>query len=295
MTSEGTTKHLEYLDAVALSDCEAVREKEATYQGSWKKRGGIGAFMMLARKWDRLEGMLNRGDRYDLFEHIIAQGGSDKDGMVLAEVRDLRRYLLLVEAEMAARGVIDLKPASGDTAFKGGVDPTDVYSILAAFWDLDREAAKKRALQLSYGGSPEDGGHHDTRDKETRWSPWVVDKTEYASLDTVVAATLYRDWAADAYVLVPHLTRREEFQVQLQKRGDKSHLSCYSPIGAAGIVLDVAHAPAHYRECWPVFASEYNEHEISKQLSWVRHLYSWNEASAKWTIKPEHGAWTHGA
>lgn len=111
--------HLDYLGRVAQEDVQEILRKEKTYKGSWKARGGVGAFMMLARKWDRLEGMLT-GARdgvgvYDIFGAILAETdapGSElaappgEDGTVLAEIRDLRRYLLLVEAEMMAQGVI---------------------------------------------------------------------------------------------------------------------------------------------------------------------------------------------
>ncbi len=51
-------RHMEFLNRVVWRDIETLQEKEATYRGSWKRRGGVGAFMMLARKWDRLESML---------------------------------------------------------------------------------------------------------------------------------------------------------------------------------------------------------------------------------------------
>lgn len=91
--------HMNYLSRVCEEDVEVLMHKEATYQGSWKKRGGTGAFMMLARKWDRIEGIL---ENYDIFAAIEADMSGD-DGTMLAEVRDLRRYLLLVEAEMLSR------------------------------------------------------------------------------------------------------------------------------------------------------------------------------------------------
>jgi hypothetical protein len=99
---------MNYLSDLANLDVELLREKERTYKSSWKKRGGVGAFMMLARKWDRLESMLHDNNPpYDIFAAIAADG-SGVDGTVLAEVRDLRRYLLLVESEMAAQGVLGL-------------------------------------------------------------------------------------------------------------------------------------------------------------------------------------------
>ena len=40
---------------LANEDIAVLKEKEKTYGESWKLRGGVGAFMMLARKWDRIE------------------------------------------------------------------------------------------------------------------------------------------------------------------------------------------------------------------------------------------------
>jgi len=119
--------HLNYLSSVATNDVDHIRNREATYKGSWKKRGGIGAFMMLARKWDRLESILaGNNPQYDIFT-AIEMDHSGKDGSVLAEVRDLRQYLLLVEAEMLAR------------------------------W----RHVKKPEDDLFVAGTPDDGGHHE--------------------------------------------------------------------------------------------------------------------------------------
>ena len=38
---------------IAKQDAQKLHEAEQSYGDSWKKRGGVGAFMMLARKWDR--------------------------------------------------------------------------------------------------------------------------------------------------------------------------------------------------------------------------------------------------
>lgn len=102
--------HLKFIDMVVAEDVEHLREKERTYGGSWKRRGGVGAFMMLARKWDRLENMLRMkdGTQYDIFAAIAARAAGE-DGSALAEIRDLRRYLTLVEAEMMSRGVVGLR------------------------------------------------------------------------------------------------------------------------------------------------------------------------------------------
>jgi hypothetical protein len=130
MNENDDMKHMNYLRAVANSDIESLQHKEKTYQGSWKKRGGCGAFFMLARKWDRIENILNRAEyRWDIFAVMDTEsdheGDEGEDGTLLAEIRDLRRYLMLVEAEMMARGVVSAKES-------------DTYRP----------------------GTPEDGGHH---------------------------------------------------------------------------------------------------------------------------------------
>lgn len=80
-------------------DGRVLFSKEQSYGGSWKKRGGVGAFMMLARKWDRIEQQV-QAHGYDVFKAIEAD--SDDEG-ILDDIRDLRRYLFLVDAEMALK------------------------------------------------------------------------------------------------------------------------------------------------------------------------------------------------
>lgn len=87
-------EYLEELDGIAMADVTQLREKEIEYNGSWKARGGIGAFMMLARKWDRIEAQVE-SQGYDIFKAIYSD--ARKEG-ILDDIGDLRRYLMLVEA-----------------------------------------------------------------------------------------------------------------------------------------------------------------------------------------------------
>lgn len=96
-----TNNHMDYLEEIAAADVVTLREKERTYGGSWKKRGGVGAFMMLARKMDRLENIA-AASGYDIFGVIRREGLAGADGTLIAEIRDLRCYLMLVEAEAMA-------------------------------------------------------------------------------------------------------------------------------------------------------------------------------------------------
>lgn len=103
--------YLDRLLEVAESDIRVLRRKEQSYQGSWMRRGGVGAFMMLARKWDRIEAQvrvaLGSAPPWDIFAHIEER--SQSDGL-LDDVRDLRRYLLLVEAHLLTERKIFLEP-----------------------------------------------------------------------------------------------------------------------------------------------------------------------------------------
>lgn len=90
------------LKQIFSEDCMVLDQKEQTYKGSWRKRGGVGAMMMLARKWDRMENMAEgHAKPFDIFNLLRDEdtlGLTGKDGSLLAEIRDLRRYLALVEA-----------------------------------------------------------------------------------------------------------------------------------------------------------------------------------------------------
>jgi len=84
------------VEKVAQVDVTKLHKAEQSYGNSWKQRGGVGAFMMLARKWDRLEKQVNESN-YDIF--LAAEKDTRAEG-ILDDIRDLRRYLMLVEAEI---------------------------------------------------------------------------------------------------------------------------------------------------------------------------------------------------
>jgi hypothetical protein len=102
------SKTLQTVQTVSDSDVEALHTAEQSYGDSWKKRGGVGAFMMLARKWDRLEKQVNEC-AYDIFAAILTDPRSEG---IIDDIRDLRRYLLLVEAEYETemRGLDEPEP-----------------------------------------------------------------------------------------------------------------------------------------------------------------------------------------
>jgi hypothetical protein len=90
---------LNQVQVLANDDVVCLNRAEKSYGDSWKKRGGVGAFMMLARKWDRLELQVNQSG-YDVFKAF--ENDTRAEG-ILDDIRDLRRYLLLVESEIHQR------------------------------------------------------------------------------------------------------------------------------------------------------------------------------------------------
>lgn len=154
-----------HLPAVLEEDLRYVLAKDKQYAGSWARRGGVGAFMMLARKWDRLEEFM-KAVHYDIFVGVKYQKGDGQgaDGTVLAEVRDLRRYLLLVEAKMIEEGAVELPPSAQET----------MQREVLLHTGESRPAVPRRAPSVVHTeglyakppnhtyqpGTPEDGGQH---------------------------------------------------------------------------------------------------------------------------------------
>ena len=60
----------------------------------------MGAFMMLARKWDRIENQVS-SENYDIF--LTYEKNQSQEGL-LDDIQDLRRYLLLVEEHITKGG-----------------------------------------------------------------------------------------------------------------------------------------------------------------------------------------------
>ena len=83
-------------------DVECLLSAQKTYGNSWMKRGGVGAFMMLARKWDRIENVVKGAFGPRKWDIFLAADRDLEDakyrGGVLDDIADLRRYLHLVEA-----------------------------------------------------------------------------------------------------------------------------------------------------------------------------------------------------
>ena len=97
----------ERLNAIAARIVKRLVTKNKQYNESWRKRGGVDSFMMMARKWDRLEEQASRFgyNSIDLLNNtdILVDGPLD-------DVEDLAGYLLL-HAEFHNRFVDSGEPS----------------------------------------------------------------------------------------------------------------------------------------------------------------------------------------
>lgn len=99
MTKTDSRAYMAHLSLVLREAEQTLEKKDAEYGGSWLKRGGVGAFMMLARKWDRIEEQLMRVG-YDIFQGMETDVREED---IEDDVRDLMNYLALVLSEQRRR------------------------------------------------------------------------------------------------------------------------------------------------------------------------------------------------
>lgn len=93
------------LEIVTKQDLEGVLVGEEEYSRSWLRHGSVGAFFTMIRCMHRFDVLCSRpasnNIEYDVFQHCLDSIG---DSGVLNSVRDARRYLLLLEAELIRLG-----------------------------------------------------------------------------------------------------------------------------------------------------------------------------------------------
>ena len=112
---------------IAESDVSALVEAHRSYGESWKKRGGVGAYMMLARKWDRIENQMQQCEpQFDILNELCLDMASGKKDGILDDVRDLRRYLELCEAEAQRMAEVVREELDDDEQVAHG-GPTRAY------------------------------------------------------------------------------------------------------------------------------------------------------------------------
>lgn len=243
--SADLTYHRHLID-VAMADIDYVLKKDTQYAASWKQRGGVGAFFTIVRPWDRFVNMLDpskvpgdareapisaRAKRpvpaFDLFEAIRADGLVGEDGTVIACVRDLRRYLLLVEAHMVEEMVGDgprtpltrMDFANIEARAMAHASESGDLAALVRHGAVPRTPEEKaRQFSAMYGsGTPEDGGHHERanvliQSSAAAVAPWIVERGQS------VMPACYDMRAKDVWLLAQMVEDENAIPV---------HLRCY--------------------------------------------------------------------
>ena len=120
--------YMDLLETIAKQDVAVLEAKDKEYGSSWCRRGGVGAMMMLARKWDRIEPQVKKHG-WDIFAAIEAD---QRPEGILDDIRDLRRYLLLVDAFMVSTGgsgTVMVLGKSADDVVRQGLGQVTVAAL----------------------------------------------------------------------------------------------------------------------------------------------------------------------
>jgi hypothetical protein len=250
---------------------------------------------------------------------MIRRDPTGKDGSVLAEIRDLRRYLLLVEAEMISRGVVSGQDTVERVVPRYDLPAGQIADFTIAVRDFDGDVVVP--------GTPEDGGQHARQPVEMTaeeiqnltvgemaeridsvTAPWLVSRFKLRRvmsprLEVIPALDfLYEDHGAGLSKLRPEMTEAKNFELRMMatRIGPSvarsmlvAALDCYVAVSGRKMhVLEVGRAPTDYRSAWPTFTHEYNAHEMIKLMpAWVKSIYDWSEGESKYKIRPEFSAW----
>lgn len=97
------------------NDIIILREKAIWYGDSWVKRGGVGAFFSMVRKYDRAENIVkSKGIKYYNWYHYSSEGNESME----ETLDDLRRYLFLIVSYKLSYGGIDTAVSRLKTAYE---------------------------------------------------------------------------------------------------------------------------------------------------------------------------------
>lgn len=208
-------EYLNNLKRIFENDIGVIQHKEKTYRGSWMEYGGVSGFMNLARKWDRLKNMCS-DNGYDVFKAVEDGGHIGDDGTALAEIRDLRRYLALVEAWMVYTGRATLH-SEYTGASSDRVELRPATPLPASHSDLPTgsETAEKLAAmdEPHTPGTPADGGHHAKIKTSEDWLYWsdthpMIYRDFYTDNLTVGPPHLKIHVSVDRWMSMPHEMQR---------------------------------------------------------------------------------------
>jgi len=104
-------QHLNHIAEICQEDASGLITAHDSYGNSWKKRGGAGVYLTMIRKFDRMD-LTAEKFKYDIFEAVRADPRAEG---ILDDIRDARRYLVLIEAELRNLGLAEGKSHRDNT------------------------------------------------------------------------------------------------------------------------------------------------------------------------------------
>lgn len=147
--SNTDTRYRDLIHTVAKSDADRLLKKDTEYGASWKKRGGVGAYFTMIRKVDRLNTQLPHAKHgYDILAALNEPTMGEES--LLDTIRDLRGYLILIEAELLVR-------LSDDAIIQRAQKPVTNYAeLLSAVSDNSNNYAEwPKDIPAQYNGQSE--------------------------------------------------------------------------------------------------------------------------------------------
>jgi hypothetical protein len=299
--------HMRHIDTIAAVDCDVLREKEATYKGSWKAAGGRSAWFMARRNMDRLINMLappenaefavSEFDRLrlsmeqnghavihdtdmkgsinivmdmlrseDIFAKI-AEKPDGEDGSVLACMRDLRRYFLLIEGEMVARGAIKQKFEKPRTPVQAGVRTISPYPEIKTTPNPGNGSQHASLVPWQIG--PE---YHNT----------LVDRVGTEAVEAFYKMRSAHVWRLEPIVEGVHKLPRELVNVY--------EFTVPSPGERACWVLKREMVPPDLEDDFMRLQREMNTVEYEQSLPEFRFMYE--NVQNKWILRDKFGEWS---
>lgn len=299
-----------HLSDIVKADLEYIRVKDTQYNASWKRRGGIGAFFTIARPWDRLENIartaagLEYAAPYDIFGVIDYEGLEGPDGSLIACVRDLRRYLLLVEAEMQERlrERLHRKDVADTGASREQMTEEELLEGLEKWLDTPKERFPQQECYKP--GTPEDGGHH-ARQAIPTTPPWFLTaeqleiipenlKEVWNSAGELEPRILPEDWQA-LKDWEPQIAALYSPVYAVATSGDESPITYRDDkeVGnngssTAAFWLDISQCPREERDYYRRLPLECNLVEAKQLMEYIE-LYAWDASGTRYCCAGRNG------
>lgn len=245
----------------------------------------------------------------DIFAKIEERPGGE-DGTVLACLRDLRRYLMLIESEMLARGVVQAEKVAGEHAAKSpSLDPLPLTGSKCRVPPLTEGKVRKGGrnhgpsqikvrpdpparITVSGPGTPEDGGHHeiDAASVVTFEYPWFIDRATFDVMnqrvqDDLLMHQFYVIRARDVYKLEP-VVRTSLLPRELR--------GIYEYVGTPNEtvwVLKMDKVPVGIREEFISLQREMNVKEFDESDNDFKFMYEFSSSANKYLLTEKYRDW----